>query len=201
MRREPTEMNAGSMADIAFLLLIFFLISTTIESEEGIFVKLPRKNLTITPTPFHDKNILDVIINADNELLVENERIVIEELTKITMNFIDNGSGTDLTGKSCSWCQGLKDPNLSDHPTKALIAIDAHHVSDYGTYIQVLNNIHKAYGKLRDRYALSTYQISYNDLLTQRKSKSNNSELLETKIRDIRSKYPLLVSDAEVESN
>ena len=199
MRRELQPMNAGSMADIAFLLLIFFLVTTIIQNDKGIFVKLPKKQEN-PPIPFKDKNILDVIINPNNELLVENEIVDIPSLTDIALKFIDNGGGTDKDGNVCDWCQGAKDPKSSDHPSKALIAIDANRAADYGTYIKVLDHIHQAYGKLRDRYALNVYQISYKDLLKEEKKSKKNKEVLREKIKDIKSKFPLLVSDSQIQN-
>ena len=86
MRRELPEINAGSMADIAFLLLIFFLVTTIIETDKGIFTKLPRKEAINDPILFKEKNILDIIINPNNELLVENEITDISNLTEIARN-------------------------------------------------------------------------------------------------------------------
>ena len=86
MRRELPEINAGSMADIAFLLLIFFLVTTIIDTDKGIFTKLPRKEALIDPIPFKEKNILDIIINPNNELLVENEITDMSNLTEIARN-------------------------------------------------------------------------------------------------------------------
>lgn len=200
MRRQLPQMNAGSMADIAFLLLIFFLVTTIIENDKGIFVKLPRKNAETPPIPFKDKNILDVIINPNNEILVENEIVDIPSITEIAMKFIDNGGGTDRNGNACTWCRGAKDSKSSDHPSKALIAIDANRAADYGTYIQVLDHIHRAYGKLRDRYAMSTYQISYKELLKEEKKKTKNKEILRERIKDVKTKYPLLVTDSQIQN-
>ena len=86
MRRELPEINAGSMADIAFLLLIFFLVTTIIETDKGIFTKLPRKEAINDPILFKEKNILDIIINPNNELLVENEITDMSNLTEIARN-------------------------------------------------------------------------------------------------------------------
>jgi biopolymer transport protein ExbD len=199
MRRDLPELNAGSMADIAFLLLIFFLVSTTLKQDQGIFTKLPKKNSEETKLVFKEKNILDVIINTNNELYVEDQVVDIENLTQLAMNFIDNGGGTDQDGNPCLWCHGSQDPTSSDHPSKALIAIDANRASDYGTYIQVLNNVHKAYGKLRDRYALDTYQMTYKDMLAQEQKGAVNKEQLQERIQKVRAKYPLLVTDSKIQ--
>lgn len=197
MRRELPEINAGSMADIAFLLLIFFLVTTIIETDKGIFTKLSRKDHQEEIITFKDKNILDVIINPNNQLLVENEIVEIPALTEIAKTFIDNGGGTDQEGNACTWCKGAHNPSSSDHPSKALIAIDANRVAHYGTYIQVLDHIHKAYAELRDRYAKEVYQMSYKAMVKDEKDQVGNREILREKIKDVRSKYPLLVTDSQ----
>jgi biopolymer transport protein ExbD len=199
MRRDLPEINAGSMADIAFLLLIFFLVTTTLNQDQGIFTKLPRKTDEQTKLVFNEKNILDVIINTNNELYVEDKVIDISSLTQIAMNFIDNGGGTDQDGNPCLWCHGAQDPTSSDHLSKALIAIDANRSADYGTYIQVLDNVHRAYGKLRDRYAMDTYQMSYKEMITEEQKGATNQEQLRERIQNLRTKYPLLVTDSKIQ--
>ncbi len=199
MNRQAPKINAGSMADIAFLLLIFFLVTTTIDVDEGIYTKLPRKNTTEITVPFNDKNILDVIINAKNELYVENEIVEISNLTEVAINFIDNAGGTDIDGNPCSWCKGDRNTDSSDHPSKALIAIDANRAVNYDTYVKVLDQIYKAYGKLRDRYARDTYQISYKGILKKEKSSTDDHAELRQKIKDIREKYPLLIVDSQIQ--
>lgn len=200
MRRELPEINAGSMADIAFLLLIFFLVTTIIDTDKGIFTKLPRKEALIDPIPFKEKNILDIIINPNNELLVENEITDMSNLTEITKNFIDNGGGTDNNGKKCTWCKGAKDPASSDHPTKALIAIDACKNAEYRTYINVLDCVHSACAKLRDEYALNAYGITYKEMVDEGKKHTDRKELLRAQIKEVRTKYPLLVTDTEIQN-
>lgn len=196
MRNRIPEINAGSMADIAFLLLIFFLVTTTLNQDQGIYTKMPRKNPEKKSIKLHDKNILDIIINGKNELYVENEIISIDQLTAIALDFIDNGGGKDINGNACTWCQGNADPASSDHPSKALIAIDANRQANYETYIQVLDKIHSAYGKLRNRYAVDTYQLSFRELNNQYSLSKDENSL--KKINDVRAKYPLLVSDSEI---
>lgn len=88
-RRLKNEVSAGSMADIAFLLSIFFLVTTTIDIDKGIQVKLPPFE-EYPPTPLPPKNVLSVKINAENDLLVEGEEAVLQDLKATTIEFISN---------------------------------------------------------------------------------------------------------------
>ena len=72
-RRSAPEVNAGSMADIAFLLLIFFLVTTTIETDSGINRKLPPMDEVVDPPIIKQKNIFTVVVNKYNQILVEEE--------------------------------------------------------------------------------------------------------------------------------
>ena len=72
-KRAAPEVNAGSMADIAFLLLIFFLVTTTIETDSGLNRKLPPMEDQVDPPIIRQKNIFTVLVSKDNQLLVEEE--------------------------------------------------------------------------------------------------------------------------------
>ena len=86
-RRETPEINAGSMADIAFLLLIFFLVTTTMNVDSGISKKLSEKPPPdYKPPIIKEKNIFEVNINRNNDLLVEGEIMVIDELKEAPSN-------------------------------------------------------------------------------------------------------------------
>ncbi len=83
------EVNAGSMADIAFLLLIFFLVTATISSDEGINRMLPREcppGMDCT-NPVNERNILRIMINNNNEVMIEDEIISVENLKDIAKTF------------------------------------------------------------------------------------------------------------------
>lgn len=81
-RGQSATVNAGSMADIAFLLLIFFLVTTTISDEKGILQQLPAEcpSGTICKADIAERNLLRIYINAENEIMVKNEIILIEKL-------------------------------------------------------------------------------------------------------------------------
>ena len=122
-RRSIPEVNAGSMADIAFLLLIFFLVTTDITSNAGIAAKLPPK---IPPQeqqepPINERNLFVVLVNKQNQLLVEDKLLDIKDLRQTAKDFLDNGGGQGSDG--CSYCQGKKDISSSDNPTKAVISL------------------------------------------------------------------------------
>ena len=102
-RRENPEINAGSMADIAFLLLIFFLVTTTMDVDSGILRKIPKEQKNDQKIILKDKNVLDITINNNNELLVENSILNINKLKQIAIDFIDNGGGLDKNKKACDW--------------------------------------------------------------------------------------------------
>jgi biopolymer transport protein ExbD len=196
-RRETPEINAGSMADIAFLLLIFFLVTTTMEVDSGILRKIPKKQDDQQKIILKDKNVLDVTINNNNQLLVENNVIDVKDLKQIAIDFIDNGGGLDKNKNVCDWCTGTKDPTSSDHPTKAFIAIQSGRNATYGYYISVLDQLTTANTFLRNKLSQKLYRESYNQLLAKYKSDDKDKESIKLKLEFIREKYPLLISDIE----
>ena len=115
-RRSAPEVNAGSMADIAFLLLIFFLVTTTIETDSGINRKLPPMEEIIDPPIIKERNIFTVVVNKNNQILVEEELMDLRDLRKEAVAFLDNGGG--LSEEACDYCQGERDRSSSDNPDR-----------------------------------------------------------------------------------
>ena len=92
-KRAAPEVNAGSMADIAFLLLIFFLVTTTIETDSGLNRKLPPMEDQVDPPIIRQKNIFTVLVSKNDQLLVEEELADIKDLRSLAVEFLDNGGG------------------------------------------------------------------------------------------------------------
>ena len=101
MDRSTGKINAGSMADIAFLLLIFFLVTTTMEVDAGIHRNLPVKLNNPPPTPpVPERDVLNIQVNKDDELFVEDQVIAMNELEDVCRSFYianSNGAETDAS--------------------------------------------------------------------------------------------------------
>lgn len=195
-QRENPEINTGSMADIAFLLLIFFLVTTTLDTELGIVKRLPEKTHEIG-IEVNEKNVLEININSTNEILIEGKHIVkIESVRQLIVDFIDNGAGTDVEGNKCSWCNGKKDIQSSDHPDKAVIKLQSNRSTSYASYITLQNEIVGAYSELRNRLSQSLYGKSFDTMLTNFK-KDKNNKALQSKIKFIKAKYPQHILEEE----
>ena len=201
-RRETPEINAGSMADIAFLLLIFFLVTTTMNVDSGISKKLSEKPpADYVPPVIKERNIFEVNINRKNELLVEGERMDLKEIKDAAVKFIDNGGGEGklVDGVStgpCDYCKGEKSSTSSDHPNKAIISVQSDRGTEYGTYMIVQNELLRAYTELRNALCKERYGMSYIELEKLYKDDKNNLEL-KKKVEDIKTAYPQIISDAE----
>lgn len=209
-RRENPEINAGSMADIAFLLLIFFLVTTTMNVDSGVSKKLSEKPPPdYVPPIVKQKNIFEVSINRNNDLLVENEPMDVKNLKDAALNFIDNGGGIGAPGENgtagqrCDYCKGERDPESSDHPNKAIISVQSDRGTEYGTYIKVQNELLRAYSELRNRLSKERYNMSFDELEKAYDDAKNNADLkdqvetLQRRVEDIKKAYPQIISDME----
>ncbi len=97
LRRNASAINAGSMADIAFLLLIFFLVSTTMDTDAGILRLLPPMADAPVPMEHHRRNVYDVLVNDADELLVRQEPMALAQLRAGAREFMQNpGNRPDL---------------------------------------------------------------------------------------------------------
>lgn len=169
--RMKNEINAGSMADIAFLLLIFFLVTTTIVEDKGITVKLPPWSEEEPDiTKLKERNVYAVLVNAQNQLLVRGEITSIDDLRKNAKEFIANPT---------------QRPDLAEKPTKAIISLKNDRGTEYKTYLQVYNELKGAYNELWDELCKRKYGIPYSDDLPYAYRKAIKSEI------------PFVLSEAE----
>ncbi|CAM1356073.1 MULTISPECIES: ExbD/TolR family protein [Tenacibaculum] len=202
-RRENPEINAGSMADIAFLLLIFFLVTTTMDVDSGVSKKLAEKPpIDFKPPIIKEKNIFEISINRNNDLFVEGEIMELKDLRKATIAFIDNGGGegkeeNGVKTGPCTYCKGERDPESSDHPNKAIISVESDRGTEYGTYVSVQNELLAAYSELRNRLSQEKYGMSFTELEKAFKDSARKDESLRKKVKDIKNSYPQVISDTD----
>jgi biopolymer transport protein ExbD len=202
-RRSAPEVNAGSMADIAFLLLIFFLVTTTIEVDSGIASKLPPPlPEEVEPPPIKKKNIFQVLVNQKDQLQVNEELTDIKDLTDLAVEFLDNGGGIEPRDV-CNYCQGEKDPESSDNPKKAVISLVNDSQASYRMYVTVTNELVRAYTILRNREGKRLFNETYESMVTRladfpaTEKESPEYLELEKNIKEIRELFPRNLSEAE----
>jgi biopolymer transport protein ExbD len=169
--RMNNEINAGSMADIAFLLLIFFLVTTTIAEDKGILVKLPPwSDEEPDITKLKERNVFSVLVNAQNQLLVREEPARIGELRERAKEFIMNPTNR---------------PDLAEGPRNAIISLKNDRGTDYETYLAVYNELKGAYDEL------------WNELSERRYGEPYSDEMPFAQRKAIRDEIPMVLSEAE----
>ena len=181
-RRQAPTVNAGSMADIAFLLLIFFLVTTTISTDKGILRTLPKKCITNDCyETIPERNILKILINAKDEIMIDEELAEIDDVKDAVKAFVDNnGNG------NCDYCMGYGLDTLSDEPSKAVISLKADALSSYKAFIAIQDELSQAYFELRVDYAKNIFDKEID-------------HLLEDELKATKQAYPFLLSEAEIE--
>ncbi|WP_416867914.1 MAG: ExbD/TolR family protein [Imperialibacter sp.] len=149
VNQEPV--NTGSMADIAFLLLIFFLVSTTILQEKGFMITLPPDQEKQPVMPVNDRNLFKISINSKNEFLIQDEpRQGLVGLREELRMFILNPTAAS---------------DLAESPKKAIISLKSNRGTDYAAFIAVLDELKGAYYNIYgERVGLSGDEYRHLDL-------------------------------------
>ncbi len=175
------QVNAGSMADIAFLLLIFFLVTATISSDAGINRSLPPDCPALDCNSVIKKhNILNILINNEDQIMIKDDIIAIDDLKAIVKGFIDNnGDG------SCNYCHGMKATDASDNPMKAVVSLQNGKLTSYKQFITVQDELSKAYYELRSTYSLNVL-------------KKPSDKLTKEALKQVKNAYPFILSEAEI---
>lgn len=171
--KREAEIPSSSMADIAFLLLIFFLVTTTINADKGIYMQLPPKLDEQEPPEINQRNLLNVLVNANGEVLIDNEVSSVGAIRDLVKRHILNNG---------------REPELSVSPDKAVTSFKTKRGLPYETYIAVLDEIKSAYNEVRDEAARQEFGVTYGEYRAR----------LEDDEEDvIADRYPLKISLAE----
>lgn len=170
MAKPTPEINAGSMADIAFLLLIFFLVTTSMDVDKGIqrlLPPMPDENQKVEAEQINKRNIMVVLINRSDRLFAGGQPMETYMLKDKVKEFITNPANLpNLPEKREKDIEGFGPYMVS----RAVVSLQNDRGTSYAAYIQVQNEIMKAFNEVRDEFAMQHWGKEYAALdETQRK--------------------------------
>jgi len=157
----------SSLADIAFLLLIFFLVVTTIDVDTGIGLVLPPIPDDIEPPPVRERNLLKILVNAQGMVLLDDEPVSVSEVRDRVKEFVANPTN---------------DPNLSESPNDAIVSIKTDRRTPYSVYIDMLDEVMGAYAELRREASMERFGVPYSALEENSVEQDEIKELYPKKI-------------------
>lgn len=184
-KREVPEVNSSSTADIAFLLLIFFLVTTSMDTDRGLARRLPpppEPNQKLDDIKKKERNVLTVFLNMNDQLMCGNDYVEVNQLRAKAKEFVKNENNDDK----------LPEKVAVEVPFFGTMMVTKNHVislrcdrgSSYQAYLAVQNELVAAYNELRDETAQAKWGKPY-------------SELNEDQQKAIREIYPQAISEAE----
>ncbi|MCC5905406.1 MAG: biopolymer transporter ExbD [Balneolaceae bacterium] len=147
--RENADIDGSSLADIAFLLLIFFLVVTTIDVDTGIGLVLPPIPDDIEPPPVRERNLMNILVNAQGMVLINDQPSAIASVRESVREFVNNNG---------------VDPELSESPDDAIVSIKTDRRTPYNVYIDMLDEVMGAYEELRHQASMEQFGVPFSSL-------------------------------------
>ena len=184
-KKKVPDLNAGSMADISFLLLVFFLVTTTMDVDSGITRRLPPpvENPEMD-VKVKERNIMNVMINKYDKLLVNGKPGDVATLRDMTRDFITPNPNDESAPEV-----EVKDIELLGNVmlNKGVVSLKNDRGTSYSMYISVQNELARAFNEMRDEMSLKYFNQHYADLTDK------------DKIDAINKAVPVRISEAEPE--
>ncbi len=157
MQRKTPEVNAGSMADIAFLLLIFFLVATTMNVDSGIqriLPPMPEDEQKEQPMDIKQRNVLLVYVSKFDNIMVGGQRMDISELKDKAKNFVLNPANDESLPEK----EVVDIENFGKYPvSKGVISLQNDRGTSYDLYIRVQNELTRAFNEIRDEVSAAKF--------------------------------------------
>ena len=190
--KKTPEINGGSMADISFLMLIFFLMVTTMDAETGLSRRLPpmpSEDQQVQDLKVNRRNILDVKINSKDGVMAGGEVIYSDaQLEEIVVEFLTNPTDSDkLPSKKIENIEGFGEYPVSE----GIISLQNDRSSSYKKYVEIQNILVKALNNIRDQFAKSNFGKVYNDLSAEEQEivrKAIPNRISESETKDVSKK-------------
>ena len=192
-KRKAPSINSSSSADLAFTLLIFFLVVTSMDTDEGLTRLLPRWTEEQTNQDIKKRNILNVLVNANNELMIGDQVADVSQLREKAKNFITaQGEFSGERGPEMKAVDPEKSPELAQFfgtntmiPKNHVISLQSDYGTSYEKYIAVQNELVAAYNELRQELAKSKFNKDYDEEV-----------LTKEEMQALKDYYPMNISEA-----
>lgn len=177
-KRKIQEINAGSMADIAFLLLIFFLVATTMNVDTGLarmLPPMPPENQKQDEIKVKERNLLLVLINGQGNIMAgqpeKQELIDLRKLKDLTREFILNPmDDADLPEKENEEIE-LPDGSKWVYPvSQGVVSLQTTRDTGYQAYIMVQNELTRAFNEVRDEVAMQKFGEKFDNLSKEQRN-------------------------------
>jgi len=163
-KRKTPGLNTGAMSDISFLLLTFFLLTSSINTEQGIPRRLPppkTEDAKDKQIDINRRNVLNVLVNFRDQISVNGEEIMITELKAKAKEFFSNPTNDpNLPEKISKPIDGIGDFPVS----KGVVSLTNDQSTSYNMYVQVQNELQRAVNELRDETALQYFGKKFDGL-------------------------------------
>lgn len=159
-KRTVQEINAGSMADIAFLLLIFWLTTTSMDADKGLQRRLPPmpENEKQEDVKVNRRNIIQVKINLYDRILAAGEPMDVSQVKDKIIEFVTNPADSDLLPEK----EMTDIPGFGQYPVSlGVVSLQNDRGTSYDAYLRVQNEIVKAFNEIRDNFAMQNYGKKY----------------------------------------
>ena len=186
MAKKIPQINASSMADISFLLLILFLVTTSMDVNQGLARRRPAPvppDQKVENTDINKRNLMVVKINSANQLMVQGQLLDIKQLRAKAKEFIKNENDDATLPKLVE--EDFGEPiGVVKYTKDHVISVQNDVDTQYQAYLDVQNELVAAYNELRDECARQYFHKAY-------------AELDEDQQKQVQKVYPQKISEAE----
>ncbi|MDF9829290.1 biopolymer transporter ExbD [Parabacteroides sp. PF5-6] len=164
-KRKAPAVNATSSADIAFMLLLFFLLTSSMDTDRGLARRLPQpvpKDQKKEDVDIKKRNLMVVLINSSNQILANGQYVELKDLKGIVREFVENPYNDESKPEKVE----------VDVPYYGTMLVTKHHLislqndrgTEYQAYINVQNELASVYNELRDEMAKKKFGKAFMDI-------------------------------------
>ena len=173
-KRKTPDINAGSQADIAFLLLVFFLVATTMNTDKGlsrVLPPLPPEDVKVEDAKVKERNVLLVFVNASGQIMAGDESMDIRGLKDKAKEFILNPMEDENLPEKKETEIEMEDGSKWVYPvSEGVISLQTTRDTNYEVYIMVQNELTRAFNEVRDEVAMQKFNAVFSELNSDQRS-------------------------------